>query len=98
MTDVIDVKQAVATATSYLGNLMGGAAKDIVLEEVELSDDERFWLVTLSALLPEPANTENEATSAIARALGHQLRRVYRVFKINADTGVVRSMKMRSQS
>jgi hypothetical protein len=97
MTDVIDVKQAVATAMNYFRSLMGAdGLSDIVLEEVELSDDERFWNITLSALLPETKDTGN-TMSAIALALGQQLRRVYRVFKINAETGAVQSMKMRSQ-
>jgi hypothetical protein len=44
---VIDVKQAVATAMEYLKTLMGGSVSKLLLEEVWLSDDEKFWNVTL---------------------------------------------------
>jgi formyltetrahydrofolate synthetase len=99
---IIDVKQAVAIATQYFLNLVGGeSVSDLLLEEVELSDDERFWHVTLSAVLPAPMG-EGSATIGLAAALeaaargSAQLRRrVYKVFKVDASTGTVRSMKMR---
>ena len=78
--------------------------EDILLEEVELSDDERFWYVTLSALIPEPKKSDesNPAPVGLAAALAQasilrqeRRRRIYRVFKINADTGAVQSMKIR---
>jgi hypothetical protein len=72
---------------------------DILLEEVELSDDERSWTVTLSALLP--ASTEEpEYVNALAQALGEQpkRRRVYKVFKINAERATVQSTKIRQAS
>ena len=95
---IIDVKQAVSIAIQYFMNLVGGeSASDVLLEEVELSDDERFWHVTLSAVLPAPKD-EGSPMNALATALGASLqrRRVYKVFKVDAATGSVRSMKIRT--
>ena len=48
---MIDVKQATGIAMVYLMDLLKGAS-DVTLEEVELSDDDKFWYITLSALVP----------------------------------------------
>ena len=48
---MIDAKHAAAAAIVYFRDLMGETKiADILLEEIELTEDERFWLVTLSAL------------------------------------------------
>jgi hypothetical protein len=96
-----DVKQAVAIAMTYFRTLMDDKGlSDILLEEVELSDDERFWNVTLSALLPtsneEPAHEFNSLAQALLQQ--PQRRRVYKVFKINAERATVQSMKIRQAS
>ena len=100
---MIDVKQAVAAATTYFRTLYNtDALSDILLEEVELTDDERLWIVTLSTLLPASKEELNEtATSnALATALGvnRQHRRVYKVFTVSAENGRVRSMKIRQSA
>jgi hypothetical protein len=94
--NVIDVKQAVATAMEYLKTLMSGSVSKILLEEVWLSDDEKFWNVTLSAEVPVPKD-DQVAQSAFALALTSpsNTHRVYKAFKINAATGVVRSMTIK---
>lgn len=99
----MDVKQAVSIATQYFLNLVGGeSVSDLLLEEVELSDDERFWHVTLSAVLPAPMDDGPSAIGlaaaleAAARGSAQLRRRVYKVFKVDAATGSVRSMKMRT--
>jgi hypothetical protein len=95
-----DVKQAVAIAMTYFRDLMDDKGlSDILLEEVELSDDERSWNVTLSGLLPA-SKDETASFNALAQALGQspQRRRVYKVFKINAERASVQSMKIRQAS
>ena len=48
---MIDVKEAVKVAQNYARELYKdygvGEVDPITLEEVELTDDERFWLITL---------------------------------------------------
>src|ERR1035437_7199631 len=96
-----DVKDAVAVAITYFRALMDvKGLSDILLEEVELSDDVRLWTVTLSALLPASKDEPEYAINALAQALGQQpqRRRVYKVFKINAERATVQSMKIRQAS
>ena len=79
---MIDVKQAVNIASQYLISLYADKApSDVQLEEVELSEDEKFWFVTLSF------------TERLSYLIN--LRKSYKLFKINADTGQVQSMKIR---
>ena len=49
---MIDVKQAVKTATQMATDLFGKEVARILLEEVELSDDGIHWYVTLSLYPP----------------------------------------------
>ena len=79
---MIDVKQAVDIASQYLMSLFADRLpSDIQLEEVELSEDEKYWFITLSF---------REAYFA-----GIPPRKNYKLFKINADSGQVQSMKIR---
>jgi hypothetical protein len=45
---MMDVKQAVKIAQDYMDGLYRNSVRGLLLEEVELSDDEQFWYVTLS--------------------------------------------------
>jgi hypothetical protein len=49
---VIDVKVAIKTARDYFQSLFPDKAKGSELEEVDLSPDKKFWLITLS--FPKP--------------------------------------------
>jgi hypothetical protein len=86
------LKDAVKTSTAYFSELL--PAQDIRLEEVELSEDERIWKITLSGLVPLQS-TSGLALSAIAEAMSPKFERLYKVFIVDAATGAVRSMKMR---
>ncbi|MDB4906264.1 MAG: hypothetical protein JWO05_1048 [Gemmatimonadetes bacterium] len=70
--------------------------KTLRLEEVELSDDSRFWKITLGWV--EPASRTTQAGGnifAAARADIVPLPRVYKQFLVNGETGQVASMKIR---
>ena len=96
---VLDVIQAVQTATDYFSKLM--TVNDIRLEEVELPSDEHVWHVTLSGLVAAqrsapPGPLEGElANSTLADLFRHPQERVYKVFTIDSGTGSVQSMKIR---
>ncbi len=85
---MIDVKEAVKIATEYIQTLFAERQiPELRLEEVELSPDNQFWEVTLSFVVREP-------TAYLS--LGDAARtREYKVFRINAETGQVQSMKIR---
>lgn len=80
-TSRIVPEAAVQRAMQYLRSLMTDV-RSPRLEELELSDNERFWFVTLS--FDEPAHG----------VLGYATRS-YKIFKIDALSGEVRSMKIR---
>jgi hypothetical protein len=79
----IDVKQAVAKAMEYIKDLIPNAP-GLTLEEVERSGPD--WLVTLGYL-------EKNVSPIAALAGGSQ--KTYKVFRIDAATGEVVSMKIR---
>jgi hypothetical protein len=67
----------------YYRSLYGRKAPEARLEEVELTDDGQYWLITLS--YPDP--------DQISWDLGG--KREYKVFKIAEPAGEVKSMKIR---
>jgi hypothetical protein len=90
----VPVKEAVKTSFQYFAEIL--EPSDVRLEEVELSDDERYWFVTLSALLPAKAKAQNAVEAAsLAGIFAKSHERVYKQFKVDSSTGEVRSMKIR---
>ena len=91
--DNIDVKQAVRKAVAYFLQLFPHfKGANVMLEEVEESDDGAYWLITIGYDM-------KQAKSALApnlqNILGPQSVRQYKVVKIEAKTGRVVSMKIR---
>jgi hypothetical protein len=86
----LPVSAAAAAAASHLKELsaqglMGEAISDIRLEEVELAEDESRWLVTLG--FSRPADNQFVPTMT---------QREYKLFEVDAVTGEVKSMKIRT--
>ena len=85
---MIDVKEASEKAVAYLKSLYENHdLGTILLEEAELTDDNNFWLISLSFKRPNPAGIVGEAVFADNRS--------YKIFKLHADTGEIRSIKNR---
>jgi hypothetical protein len=85
---MIDVKQAAQSASNFIAGLYSNETiSDVRLEEVELSEDGKHWLITLSFPLP---------ASLGVMYLGGA--RQYKLFKVDANTGEVLSMKIRDVS
>jgi len=91
--DMIDVKTAVQIAANHLGTLYEGyKIYDILLEEVERSEDGKWWLVTLGFSRPLPP----QSIPALLKAWGApDYKREFKVFQIDSTDGLVRSMKIR---
>jgi hypothetical protein len=89
---MIDVKQAVATAIDSLKNFYG-EPQDLLLEEVDRSEDGKYWLITLGFSIPPPVSPANKLQQ-ISVAL-RPPQRVYKVFQVDAKTGKFVSMKIR---
>jgi hypothetical protein len=92
---LIDVKQAVQAAFAYVSELFPkDQVKDLRLEEVELTDDGKYWLVTVG--MSSPILEYVEYPIALRSPLQERkLRREYKQLKIDARTGKVLSMKIR---
>jgi hypothetical protein len=89
---MIDVKSAVRIAIKYLQEFHEFIpAQSIRLEETEY-DDSGYWLITLSTLSPEDPGSG--VVGSLAGLLKHE--RIYKQFRIDAETGDVKSMKVRS--
>ncbi len=89
---MINVKEAIVKAMEYFDLIYDDKEySNLQLEEVELSDDSKYWLITLGYHVPLPAKS-----SAVARALGSAIyNREYKILKVRSDTGDVISMKIR---
>lgn len=84
---MIGVQQAVAAARDFASGLLDEEKlAGITLEEVELSGDDRFWLVTLG--FPAATGRYSQFASPLARD--------YKVFKVDTQNGSVSSMKIRT--
>lgn len=88
---MIDVKEAAQIAVDYLNKIPGYSeyAKSSSVEEIELTEDERCWLVTLGFRIPVGASAFDFLgnTKVIVK---------YKIFKIDAQNGKVYSMKIRN--
>jgi hypothetical protein len=94
----IDVRGAVTSATNYfqsLQDMISPQLQDLRLEEVELSEDKKYWLITLGFERPvvQPKNSLNSLLEASPPA--YKYEREYKLFKIDSETGEVQSMKIR---
>ncbi len=81
---MIDVQQAAEVAVQYFIRLNPQVNRNITLEEVEISDDERYWYITLGY-------TESGADSFF----GGGTTRQYKLFTVDATDATVRAMKIR---
>ncbi len=80
---MIDAKKAVMIAIDYFKDVYGGSSSGLQLEELEMTEHENHWLVTLSYV-------ENPLA-----AFTGEPSRSYKIFKISRETGQVVSMKIR---
>ena len=79
---MMSVKDATGRAVEYFTELYGSQFKNLLLEEVEREGE--FWHITLGYDLP-----------SILAQYGGPAPRGFKVFKIDASTGEVVSMKIR---
>jgi hypothetical protein len=92
----IDVRSAVLAAKNYfeeIQDMIGNSIQGILLEEVELSENGMFWYVTLSFNRPAAKTERTIIPDFISLATKHEYE--YKTFTIDAETGEVKSMKIR---
>lgn len=93
----LSVKSAVKAAIDKVKELYSdNNLQDLMLEEVEFSEANNQWLVTVGFSLPEPEKSTSLSTPLITPSLrSRALSRCYKVVNIDADTGKFISMKIR---
>ena len=90
---VIDVRRAVQSARDYIQDiqdLLESPLENLRLEEIELSEDEQYWLVTLGYDIEKQNNLP-----MLLASKPQELSREYKLFQINSDSGKVEAMKIR---
>lgn len=86
---MIDVKQAIAKALEYLKNIYE-ITPDLMLEEVELSQDQKYWFITFGfAVERTPAPNE------LLQGLFRKSVRTYKIVQLDAHSGEFVAMKIR---
>jgi hypothetical protein len=96
---MIDVKKAVEVAIEYIEDLYSSEdVADIALEEVELSEDERYWLITIGITRTYSKPLEKVTVSPVFIPLSktYTTNRDYKTIKIDANTGEAKSLKIRN--
>jgi len=93
---MVDVKSAIAAARVGFHEFMEEeeTCENIRLEEVELSEDEKYWMITLGYdVFCKPYEVQN----VFLHNPDFQTRkREYKLFRVNANNGNVESMKIRT--
>ena len=85
---IVDVRDAVKKASKYLADLYDPSTfGDVYLEEVDFDDMAKEWYVTLSY------QRINRQTAGIEPPLLKPEREIKK-FRIDADTGMVKSMRI----
>ena len=89
---MVKADEAVKIAQEQMRAWFGDELQALALEEVELSSDDRSWLITLGYGVKREHLTASELMSAPAGTSPNSIR-AFKVFKIDVETGEVRSMK-----
>ena len=87
----MDVKEAVQAAKQHVAEIFADESiVDIGLEEVELDEVNGVWLITIGF------TRIWERPGGIIRALGGDTQRVFKIVRIDDDSGCVQSVKHRN--
>jgi arylamine N-acetyltransferase len=81
---MINAKEAANAAIEYLKSFYSGA-KNVTLEEVELSEEKKIWSITISF---ENIDPEDKNPTKINSTM-------YKIFRIDSTSGQVTAMKSR---
>jgi hypothetical protein len=91
---MVDVKQAVGKAMDYLKDMYQiDQFKDVLLEEVDLSEDNKYWNVTIGFTRLQDSTSGGPMATLIGQSA--EFKREYKVFQLDSTTGDLRSMRSR---
>ena len=90
----MDVKEAVGKAMDYLKDMYQiDQFKDVLLEEVDLSEDNEFWNVTIGFTRRQESTSGGPMATLIGQST--EFKREFKIFQIDAENGALRSMRSR---
>lgn len=92
---MVNIKEAIVKAMEYFDLIYDDKKySDLQLEEVELSEDSSYWLITLGYRVP--LSPKSHGISLLEQAMAPTIyNKEYKILKIKSDTGDVVSMKIR---
>lgn len=86
---MVNVNEAIKKAETFAKKVIDNPLTNIAVEEVELSEDEKTWLITLGWDEPMKGVTSSALKSVISP------ERIYKVFYVDIESGEVNKMKLR---
>ena len=89
---MLSVRDAAKTALNFYKDIYPDISGELI-EEVELDEDRKHWLITLS--FPISANQTSSSPMPITSILFNKSERKYKIFKVDTQNGSVESMKIR---
>jgi len=89
----MEVKEVVDKAVEYINHIYGDATSGLMLEEIQRSDDNRKWLITLSFTRKKPQSPSIAAFISVSAL--EQFERVYKQIQIDAESGEFLGMTIR---
>ena len=98
---MVNEQEAVKSAMEYLQRLYPHPLEGLGLEEIELDDHQRWWLVTLCFWEHKPRSLLDKALAdatvgVVLKVPSAEVTRVYKVVKVDAEGGKAVSMKIRA--
>ena len=91
---MVDVKAAVAKAMDYLKDMYQiEHFRDVLLEDVDISEDNRYWNVTIGFTRHQESTSGGPMATLIGQST--EFKREFKVFQIDAESGDLRSMRSR---
>jgi hypothetical protein len=91
---MVNVKAAVSKAMSYLKDMYQiEQFKDVLLEEVDISEDNKYWNVTIGFTRRQESTSGGPMATLIGQST--EFKREFKVFQIDAESGDLRSMRSR---
>jgi hypothetical protein len=92
---IVDAKQAIELARQHLKEFFPEAEMER-LEELEQTESDSSWRITLSYLVPNPQQGLLASSPRMAAVLAPEtMRREYKVFEIHPQDGSLVAMRMR---
>jgi len=90
---MVDLKASAGKAVEFFNSVYPEPHNSVLVEEVDLSDDGKYWLITLGYNVR--VSPEVQTAFDLGQMLETRMRREYKTFKIDRKTGQVISMKIR---